>query len=56
MKTNCYLFPLKGFDEEIAQVAEKSNSLPNHIHFKLNNGVDFGIYADKLEYFYIELN
>lgn len=50
-----YPFSLQGFDEKTAQAAEESNSLPNHIHFHLGNGVDFGIYAEEIEYFYIEL-
>ena len=32
-----------------------TNSLPNNIHFILDNGVDFGIYAEEMEYYYIEL-
>ena len=32
-----------------------SLSLPNGIHFHLENGVDFGIYGEEIEYFYIEL-
>ena len=54
-KTNCYAFDLEGFDQQKAEIAEKTNSLPDHIHFKLENGVDFGIYADCIEWFYIEL-
>ncbi|MBQ3014115.1 MAG: hypothetical protein IJN07_03630 [Clostridia bacterium] len=54
-QVNEYPFSLQGFDEEKAQLAEKTNSLPNAIHLHLENGVDFGIYADDIEYFYIEL-
>ncbi len=54
-KTNCYAFYLENFDVKKAEEAMEINSLPNNIHFKLENGVDFGIYADNIEYFYIEL-
>ncbi len=54
-RIDCYPFSLNGFDEEAAELAEQTNSLPNHIHFRLDNGVDFGIYAEDMEYFYIEL-
>ena len=54
-ETDCYPFYLEGFDEEKAKLAEENNSLPNNIHFKLENGIDFGIYADCVEWFYIEL-
>ncbi len=54
-ETDCYPFDLEGFDEQKAKVAEETNSLPNNIHFKLENGVDFGIYADCIEWFYIKL-
>ncbi len=54
-KTNSYPFYLEGFDEQKAKLAEETNSLPNNIHFQLENGVDFGVYADYLEWFYIEL-
>ncbi len=50
-----YPFDLTGFDEEKARVAEQTNCLPNHIYFKLDNGVVFGVCADEIEYFYIEL-
>ncbi len=54
-KTNCYPFSLEGFDEQKAKVAEEKNNLPNDIHFRLENGVDFGIYADGMGYYFIEL-
>lgn len=54
-RTDSYPFDLTGFDEEKAKMAELANSLPNHIHFKLANGVDFGVCADEIEYFYVEL-
>lgn len=54
--TDCYPFSLSRFDEEKAKKAEETNSLPNNVHFYLANGVDFGVYADDIEYFYIELN
>ena len=53
--TNCYPFSLSRFDEEKAKVAEETNSLPDHVHFRLSNGVDFGVYSDTIEYFYVEL-
>lgn len=53
--TDCYPFSLSRFDEEIAKVAEETNTLPDHVHFRLSNGVDFGVYSDAIEYFYIEL-
>ena len=53
--TNTYGFSLNGFDKEKAKKAEETNSLPNNVHFYLANGVDFGVYADYIEYFYIEL-
>lgn len=49
-------FSLRRFDEEKAKIAEKTNSLPDHIHFHLSNGVDFGVYSDAIEDFYIELS
>lgn len=51
-----YPFSLSSFDEEKAKIAEKTNSLPDHIHFHLSNGVDFGVYWDAIEDFYIELS
>lgn len=55
--TDCYAFSLEsfGFDKKKADSAMEANILPNNIHFQLSNGVDFGIYADVIEYFYIEL-
>lgn len=53
---DCHSFSLSSFDEEKAKIAEKTNSLPDHIHFHLSNGVDFGVYSDDIEYFYIELS
>ena len=53
--TDCYPFSLSRFDEEKAKIAEETNTLPDHVHFRLNNGVDFGVYSDAIEYFYIEL-
>ena len=53
--TDCYPFPLEGFDEKRAALAERQNCLPENIHFKLDNGVDLGLYADCNEWFYIEL-
>ena len=50
-----YPFSLNGFDEKKAKESEQTNSLPNNIHFILDNGVDFGIYAEEMEYYYIEL-
>ena len=38
-----------------AALAEKTSSLPTNFHFHLGNGVDFGIYGDHIENFYIEL-
>ena len=55
-KTDCYPFDLKGFDEQKAKAAEETGTLPNNVHFQLENGVDFGIYADCMEWFYIELS
>lgn len=55
-RTDCYVFDVSGFDEERAQAAEKANLLPNGMHFRLANGVDFAVCADEIEYFYIELN
>jgi len=55
-KTDCYPFDLKGFDEQKARLAEETNSLPDNIHFKLENEVDFGIYSDSIEWFYIKLD
>lgn len=49
-------FSLRRFDEEKAKIAEETNSLPDHIHFHLSNGVDFGVYSDAIEDFYIELS
>lgn len=49
-------FSLSSFDEEKAKIAEETNSLPDHIHFHLSNGVDFGVYSDAIEDFYIELS
>ena len=43
------------FDEEKAKVTEETNTLPDNVHFHLSNGVDFGVYSDAIEYFYIEL-
>lgn len=54
-RTDCYSFSLYGFDEEKASLAEITNSLPNNIHFQLENGVDFGIYGDYIEYFSVTL-
>ena len=54
-KTNCYAFYIEGFDEKKANIAEENECLPANIHFKLENGVDFGIYADWLEWFCIKL-
>ena len=54
-RTDCYAFDVSGLDEEKAEAAEKDNMLPNGIHFKLTNGVDFGICADDSENFYIEV-
>lgn len=53
---DCHSFSLSSFDEEKAKIAEETNSLPDHIHFHLSNGVDFGVYSDDIEYFYIELS
>ena len=53
--TNCYPFSLEGFDTERAVLAEQQNCLPENIHFKLDNGVDLGLYGDCIEWFYIEL-
>ena len=53
--TDCYPFSLSRFDEEKAKVAEETNTLPDHVHFHLSNGVDFGVYSNDIEYFYIEL-
>lgn len=53
--TDCYPFSLESYDEEKAEKAIKTHSLPNGIHFQLANGVDFGIYADDVEYYYIRL-
>lgn len=53
--TDCYPFGAKGYDEQKARAAEKTHSLPNNIHFMLENNVDFGIYADEIELFYIKL-
>lgn len=50
-----YPFTPHNFDKEKAKTAEKTKSLPNGIHFHLENGVDFGIYGEEIEYFYIEL-
>ena len=52
---DAYPFSLSGFDEEKAKAAEENNSLPDHVHFHLRNGVDFGVYSEQIEYFYIEL-
>ena len=46
---------IRSFDEEKAKAAEENNSLPDHVHFHLRNGVDFGVYSEQIEYFYIEL-
>lgn len=54
-ETDCYPFSLEGFDEEKAEKAAEANSLPENIRFKLENGVEFGIYADAIEWFYVEL-
>ena len=50
-----YPFSLSGFDEEKAKIAEESNSLPDQVHFHLQNGVDFAICSDSIEYYYVEL-
>lgn len=52
---NTYPFIPHNFDREKAALAEKTSSLPTNIHFHLGNGVDFGIYGDHIENFYIEL-
>ncbi len=54
-KTAYYVFSLDGYDEEKADVAAHEKRLPNGVHFYLENGVDFGICADDIEYFYIKL-
>lgn len=53
--TNYYPFGLNGYDEQKAYLGVKNNCLPNAVHFKLENGVDFGVYADDIEYFYVKL-
>ncbi len=55
-KTDSYAFDLSGLDEEKANAAEQANMLPNGMHFRLANGVDFAVCADEIECFYIELN
>lgn len=52
---NIYPYSLDSFDNEKAKASAAANELPNNIHFKLANGVYFGIYADNIESFYIEL-
>lgn len=52
---DAYPFSLSGFDEKKAKKAEETNSLPDNVHFHLGNGVDFGIYSDSVEWFYIKL-
>lgn len=54
-RTDSYVFDVSGFDKVKANAAEKANMLPNGMHFRFANGVDFGVYADDIEYFYIEL-
>ncbi len=50
-----YPFDITGFDKDKARDAEKNNALPYKIWFNLANGVSFGLCADKLENFYIDL-
>ena len=55
-RTNSWGFSAKGFDEEMADAAANANDLPNAIHFMLDNGIDFCLIADQIEYYMIELN
>lgn len=50
-----YPFVLSGYDRQKADQSVENNCLPNAVHFKLENGVDLGICADDIEYFYIKL-
>ena len=50
-----YPFTIEGYDNQQAELSAEANLLPNSVHFKLKNGVDFGLYADAVEYFYIKL-
>ena len=50
-----YAFSARNFDEEKADLAMYQKKLPTNIHFKLSNGVDFGIYGDSIEFFDIYL-
>lgn len=55
--TGDYAFFLQGYgiDEQKLDGAAQSNTLPNAVHFHLDNKVDFGIYGDDIEYYYIKL-
>ena len=53
--TDTWGFSAKGFDEELADAAAKTNDLPQAIHFMLDNNVDFYLMADQIEYYMIEL-
>ena len=50
-----YAFSARNFDQEKATLAMYQKKLPTNLHFKLSNGVDFGIYGDVIEYFDIYL-
>ncbi len=56
--TDSYSFFLDGYglDEQKLNLAAETKTLPDAVHFHLDNGVDFGIYGDETEYYNIELN
>lgn len=49
--TNTYAFSVKGFDEEKAILSMNQNKLPANIHFILDDGVQFSLLGDTIEYF-----
>jgi len=53
--TNSYAFSAQNFDEDKAVLAMYQERLPGSIHFLLDNGVDFTLLGDQIEYFFIVL-
>lgn len=54
--TNTWGFSARGFNSEKASAAAAAHDLPDKIHFILNNGMDFCLIADSLEYYMIKVN
>ena len=53
--TNAYPFDLSGFDENLAQEAEKRGDLPTGVKLEFENNVKLELLGDAIEYFYVKI-